>query len=77
MPLAEGACQVCVCSVLAAVVEGVLRAPPHHNFWALMPLAEGGPSEREAPDILSECHPLAAALCTYTRFVIQMSSKLL
>ena len=32
------------------------------TFWALRPMAEGAPSEREASDILSERHPLAAAL---------------
>ena len=59
MPLAEGGLPGLCFSALGAVVEG---APPLHNFWALRPMAEGAPSEREAPDILSECHPLAAAL---------------
>ena len=59
MPLAEGGLPGLCFSALGAVVEG---GPPLHNFWALRPMAEGGPSEREAPDILSECHPLAAAL---------------
>ena len=62
MPLAEGGLSGLCFSALGAVVEKALRAPPLHNFWALRPMAEGALSEREAPDILSECHPLAAAL---------------
>ena len=62
MPLAEGGLSGLCFSALGAVVEKALRAPPLHNFWALRPMAEGALPEREAPDILSECHPLAAAL---------------
>ena len=39
--------------------------PIRSQFWALRPLAEGGPSGplgQGAPDILSECPPLMAAL---------------
>ena len=46
-------------------MEGALRTLSLQNVWALRPMAEGAPSEREAPDILSECHPLAAALDTW------------
>ena len=62
MPLAEGGLSGLCFSALGAVVEKALRAPPLHNFWALRPMAEGALPERETPDILSECHPLAAAL---------------
>ena len=59
---AEGGLSGLCFSALGAVVEKALRPPPLHNFWALRPMAEGALPEREAPDILSECHPLAAAL---------------
>ena len=62
MPLAEVGLPGLCFSALGAVVEGALRALSLHNFWALRPMTEGAPWEREAPDILSECHPLAAAL---------------
>ena len=58
MPLAEGGLSGLCFSALGAVVEKAL--------WALRPMAEGALPEREAPDILSECHPLAAALITKT-----------
>ena len=66
MHFAEGGLSGLCFSALGAVVEKALRAPPLHNFWALRPMAEGALPEREAPDILSECHPLAAALTIQT-----------
>ena len=64
MPLAEGGLSGLCFSALGAVVEKALR-----------PMAEGALPEREAPDILSECHPLAAALCRTSRYLEVSSTK--
>ena len=50
------------------------RHTPHNNFEP-SGLGLGGPSEREALDILSECHPLAAALVDFIAVSMMMSPK--
>ena len=49
--------------------------PIRSQFWALRPLAEGGPSGplgQGAPDILSECPPLMAALVFIIYIVVKI-----